>query len=54
LKVRNGVANLSALFADRELAPGVLIQLKVSAPGMIGQTITLKVRAGKPPKVTKR
>jgi len=53
-KVKGGVASLSALFADRELAPGVLIQLKVTAPGMAGQTIALKVRAGKPPKVTKR
>jgi hypothetical protein len=53
-KVKGGVADLSALFANRELSPGVLIRLKVSAPGMLGQTIDLKVRAGKPPKVTKR
>ena len=53
-KARNGVADLSGLFANRELAPGVLIQLKVSAPGMAGQTIALETRAGKPPKVTKR
>jgi uncharacterized repeat protein (TIGR02543 family) len=53
-KVKGGVADLSAFFASRELVPGVLISLKVSAPGMVGQTITLKVRAGKPPKVIKR
>jgi Divergent InlB B-repeat domain len=53
-KVKGGVADLSAFFAGRALTPGVLISLKLTAPGMSGQTIDLKVRAGRPPKVTKR
>lgn len=53
-KVKAGTVDLSALFAGRELAAGALIEFKLSAPGMLGQTIDVKTRAGKPPKVTKR
>lgn len=53
-KVQAGTVDLSALFAGRELGAGALIEFKLSAPGMLGQTIDLKTRAGKPPKVTKR
>ncbi|MGN6816076.1 MAG: hypothetical protein ACTHK3_08325, partial [Solirubrobacterales bacterium] len=51
-KVVSGVANLSALFAKHQLGAGVLIELKVTAPGMTGETIDVKTRAGKAPKVT--
>lgn len=51
--VVNGVASLTALFAKHALAAGRLIELKVSAPGMTGQTIDIKTRAGKAPRVTK-
>jgi len=53
-KVRGGVADLTAVLAGRELGAGVQIELKVTAPGMLGQTITVKTRAGRAPKVTKR
>jgi hypothetical protein len=53
-KVVAGAADLTKLFSGRELAANVLIELKVSAQGMTGQTIDLKTRAGKAPKVTKR
>ncbi|HEY8502244.1 MAG TPA: hypothetical protein VIL21_06125, partial [Solirubrobacterales bacterium] len=53
-KVKGGMVDLSALFAGRELAAGALIEFKLSAPGMLGQTIDVKTRAGKAPKVTKR
>lgn len=52
ITVRNGVADLTALFAKRQLGAGALIELKVTAPGMTGQTIDVKTRAGKAPKVT--
>lgn len=52
VKVVGGVADLSALFAKRQLAAGVLIELKVTAPGMTGETIDVKTRAGKAPKVS--
>jgi hypothetical protein len=50
--VANGAANLTAIFAKHALAAGALIKLKVSAPGMTGETIDIKTRAGKAPKVT--
>jgi len=53
-KVKGGSVDLGALFAGRELGAGTLIEFTLSAPGMLGQTIDLKTRAGKPPKVTKR
>lgn len=52
ITVRNGVADLTTLFAKRRLGAGALIELKVTAPGMTGQTIDVKTRAGKAPKVT--
>lgn len=52
ITARNGVADLTTLFAKRQLAAGALIELKVTAPGMTGQTIDIKTRAGKAPKVT--
>jgi hypothetical protein len=51
-KVVAGVASLTKFFSGHELAANVLVELKVSAPGMTGQTIDLKTRAGKAPKVT--
>lgn len=52
-KAPKGVVDLTKLFSGRELAANVLIRLQVSAPGMLGQTIQLKTRVGKPPKTTK-
>lgn len=52
IAARNGAADLTALFAKHQLGAGVLIELKVSAPGMTGETIDIKTRAGKAPKVT--
>lgn len=52
VKVVSGTADLSPLFAKHQLAPGALIELKATAPGMTGETIDVKVRAGKAPKVT--
>lgn len=52
ITVRNGVADLTTLFAKRRLGAGALIELKVTAPGVTGQTIDVKTRAGKAPKVT--
>lgn len=51
-RVAGGVADLSTLFAKRQLAPGALIELKATAPGMTGETIDVKTRASKAPKVT--
>lgn len=53
-KVTGGAADLTAFLANHELGAGVVIELKISAPGMTGQTIDLKTRAGKVPKLTKR
>lgn len=52
ITVRNGVADLTALFAKRQLGAGTLIELKATAPGMTGETIDVKTRAGKAPKIT--
>lgn len=52
VKVAGGTADLTALFAKRQLAAGTLIELKATAPGMTGETIDIKTRAGKAPKVT--
>lgn len=52
VRVVKGVADLSALFAKHQLAAGALIELKATAPGMTGETVDVKTRAGKPPKVT--
>lgn len=52
VKVVGGTADLSTLFAKHQLAPGALIELKATAPGMTGETIDVKTRAGKAPKVT--
>lgn len=54
IRVAGGVADLSALFAKHQLAPGALIELKATAPGMSGETIDVKTRAGKAPRVTTR
>lgn len=54
ITVRNGVADLSPLFGKHQLGAGALIELKVTAPGMTGETIDVKTRAGKPPKVTEK
>jgi hypothetical protein len=51
VRVAGGVADLSALFAKRQLAAGALIEIKATAPGMTGETIDIKIRAGKAPKV---
>lgn len=52
VRVVNGAADLTAFFAKRQLGAGTLIELKVTAPGMTGQTIDVKTRAGKAPKIT--
>ncbi|MGN6253586.1 MAG: InlB B-repeat-containing protein [Solirubrobacterales bacterium] len=52
VKVVGGVADLSALFAKRQLGAGTLIELKATAPGMAGETFEVKIRAGKTPRVT--
>lgn len=52
VRIVSGVADLSSLFAKHQLAAGTLIELKVTAPGMTGETVDIKTRAGKPPKVT--
>lgn len=52
VKVVSGTADLSPLFAKHQLAPGALIELKATAPGMTGETVDIKTRAGKAPKVT--
>lgn len=52
VRVVGGVADLSTPFAKHQLAAGTLIELKATAPGMTGQTVDVKIRAGKVPKVT--
>lgn len=51
VRVANGVADLSALFAKHQLSPGALIELKATMPSLAAQTIDIKTRAGKAPKV---
>lgn len=46
------VANFSSFFAKHPLGAGTLIELKASAPGMTSETIDVRTRANKPPKVT--
>lgn len=53
IHVNSGVADLSALFAGRELGPGTVIQLLAGGPEGTTETITLRIRAGKTPRVTK-
>lgn len=48
---KNGVADFSAFFAHRKLAPGVTITLKAGGAGMESQTIEIETRAGKAPKL---
>jgi hypothetical protein len=48
---KNGVADFSAFFANRKLAPGVTITLKAGGAGMESQTIEIETRAGKAPKL---
>jgi List-Bact-rpt repeat protein len=48
---KNGVADFSAFFANRKLAPGVTITLKAGGAGMESQTIEIETRAGKAPKM---
>lgn len=52
VRVVGGIADLSTLFAKHQLAAGVLIELKATALGMTGETVDIKTRAGKAPKVT--
>lgn len=53
IHVNSGVADLSAFFADRELGPGTVIQLSAGGPERTTETITLRIRVGKAPRVTK-
>lgn len=48
---KNGVADFSAFFAKRKLAPGATITLKAGGAGMESQTIEIETRAGKSPKL---
>jgi hypothetical protein len=48
---KKGVADFSAFFANRKLAPGVTITLKAGGAGMESQTIEIETRAGKAPKM---
>lgn len=48
---KNGVADFSAFFAHRKLAPGVTITLKASGAGMESQLIEIETRAGEAPKL---
>jgi Divergent InlB B-repeat domain len=49
---RNGSAKLTTLFAGAELAKGTVIKLVVTGPQGGMKTITVKVRDGRPPKVS--
>lgn len=53
-KVAAGSASLTPLLANHPLNAGTLLELTISAPGMTGETIDLRIRAGKAPKVTTR
>jgi Thrombospondin type 3 repeat len=45
-----GTVNLLALLKKRSLRPGAVLTIRVSAPGAIGKTAVITVRAGKAPK----
>lgn len=52
IPAKNGAADFSAFFADRKLVPGVTILLSAGGNGMESQTIKIRTRAGRAPKVT--
>lgn len=52
-KVSKGRADLTGLFGDHELRPGDLIRLRIEA-GTTTQLIEIKIRGGKPPRITRR